>query len=432
MVTTTYPPSWYLDPTGRHELRYWDGARWTENVSDRGVPSVDALPDQPATDPQDVPFGPVQPATALSYADAPVRTPWYRRRGVVIAGAVVLVLIGLRVVSGGNDGTGSQQARTSPAPTYPGALLGLPDSTTGSYDVVEVRSGADATERGTVWGSDIAGYSKVWVSPDGTRAVSEAGTVSVLGSDPTDLNLGHLQEVSFSPDGSRIAFTPDEGGTVRILDIGTGAITDVLQTPCQSYGAFPVMTEVCGNAERALWVDGETLLVWHLAGEMPSRVDCIGPGIASDCEEPWANTYSIVSTSGAIQASVAGDRTPLALRGSTVLLPDGQWVEVAELRAGAMTPKPLPVGALTGSLSPDGTRVVVPGDPWTVVDIRTGGATPLGTAEPLESLGVACFWSPDGQFLAVQDSNDVLVVPMSATPGGWIGPTDFTLIGWAP
>lgn len=29
--------SWFPDPTGRHELRYWDGMRWTEPVSDHGV-----------------------------------------------------------------------------------------------------------------------------------------------------------------------------------------------------------------------------------------------------------------------------------------------------------------------------------------------------------------------------------------------------------
>ncbi len=30
-------PSWSADPSGRHELRYWDGMRWTEHVSDHGV-----------------------------------------------------------------------------------------------------------------------------------------------------------------------------------------------------------------------------------------------------------------------------------------------------------------------------------------------------------------------------------------------------------
>ncbi|WP_378527867.1 AIM24 family protein [Nocardioides vastitatis] len=35
--------AWHPDPTGRHELRYWDGAQWTEHVSDQGVQSVSPL-----------------------------------------------------------------------------------------------------------------------------------------------------------------------------------------------------------------------------------------------------------------------------------------------------------------------------------------------------------------------------------------------------
>ena len=37
------PPMWHRDPSGRHELRYWDGARWTEHVSNAGDPGIDAL-----------------------------------------------------------------------------------------------------------------------------------------------------------------------------------------------------------------------------------------------------------------------------------------------------------------------------------------------------------------------------------------------------
>ncbi len=36
------PAGWHHDPFQRHELRYWDGARWTEHVSDHGVATVDA------------------------------------------------------------------------------------------------------------------------------------------------------------------------------------------------------------------------------------------------------------------------------------------------------------------------------------------------------------------------------------------------------
>ena len=37
----TAPPSWLADPHHRHELRWWDGGRWTEHVSNGGVASTD-------------------------------------------------------------------------------------------------------------------------------------------------------------------------------------------------------------------------------------------------------------------------------------------------------------------------------------------------------------------------------------------------------
>lgn len=38
------PPAgaWHPDPSGRHELRWWDGTRWTDAVSDHGQVSSDA------------------------------------------------------------------------------------------------------------------------------------------------------------------------------------------------------------------------------------------------------------------------------------------------------------------------------------------------------------------------------------------------------
>lgn len=41
------PANWYPDPTGRHQLRYWDGAQWTEHVSTGGATAVDPLTPQP-------------------------------------------------------------------------------------------------------------------------------------------------------------------------------------------------------------------------------------------------------------------------------------------------------------------------------------------------------------------------------------------------
>ncbi|MCV7301920.1 DUF2510 domain-containing protein [Mycobacterium barrassiae] len=35
--------AWHPDPSGRHELRWWDGSRWTEQVSDGGRQSIAPL-----------------------------------------------------------------------------------------------------------------------------------------------------------------------------------------------------------------------------------------------------------------------------------------------------------------------------------------------------------------------------------------------------
>jgi Protein of unknown function (DUF2510) len=58
-------PGWLPDPTGRHQYRYWDGARWTENVADGGVASIDALGQVPPTDSDQSPtVGPTGPSAS--------------------------------------------------------------------------------------------------------------------------------------------------------------------------------------------------------------------------------------------------------------------------------------------------------------------------------------------------------------------------------
>jgi hypothetical protein len=54
--------SWLADPTGRHELRYWDGSTWTDHVSDQGVTGLDpvgAPPVAPGTPPAPEPTAPM-------------------------------------------------------------------------------------------------------------------------------------------------------------------------------------------------------------------------------------------------------------------------------------------------------------------------------------------------------------------------------------
>jgi hypothetical protein len=37
------PPAWHPDPTGRYDLRYWDGRLWTEHVARGGEQATDPV-----------------------------------------------------------------------------------------------------------------------------------------------------------------------------------------------------------------------------------------------------------------------------------------------------------------------------------------------------------------------------------------------------
>lgn len=39
----TPPPGWYPDPTGRHQLRHWDGRAWSAHVSNNGTTGSDPV-----------------------------------------------------------------------------------------------------------------------------------------------------------------------------------------------------------------------------------------------------------------------------------------------------------------------------------------------------------------------------------------------------
>ena len=40
-TVSTTPAGWYPDPSGRYEMRYWDGEKWTEHVSRQGQTFTD-------------------------------------------------------------------------------------------------------------------------------------------------------------------------------------------------------------------------------------------------------------------------------------------------------------------------------------------------------------------------------------------------------
>lgn len=70
------PPAWYPDPSGRFELRYWNGTAWTEHAARGGevvadplqaatAPAAVAAAEQPAADTSQEPYDLLLPAGAV-------------------------------------------------------------------------------------------------------------------------------------------------------------------------------------------------------------------------------------------------------------------------------------------------------------------------------------------------------------------------------
>lgn len=128
MTSSGRPPaSWYPDPSGRHEHRFWDGERWTAHVADNGVTGVDGGAPQPVVQQQVVeqprPVAPpVQPAwtpasgwqttAATGATAAPARSSM--ARGWVFAVAFLVAIVGVgataMVALGGNEKSDSSTA----------------------------------------------------------------------------------------------------------------------------------------------------------------------------------------------------------------------------------------------------------------------------------------------------------------------------------
>jgi hypothetical protein len=115
-------PGWQPDPTGRHDYRYWDGSRWTDDVSDAGATSVDPIgggPPPPTEVQPHVPeYGqPYQPYDGGPSHMGPSSGGSGPSTGLLVAlGLVVLVLVGgivFVLLSGSDDDDDDDTASSS-------------------------------------------------------------------------------------------------------------------------------------------------------------------------------------------------------------------------------------------------------------------------------------------------------------------------------
>lgn len=101
MSTPSTPAGWYADPSGQHEMRYFDGASWTAQVADHGVLGHDGVPDDDRRVPAHVGTAAERPpapwAAGPSVAAPPATAPvWSAGYQAPRAGAAPLASLGQR------------------------------------------------------------------------------------------------------------------------------------------------------------------------------------------------------------------------------------------------------------------------------------------------------------------------------------------------
>lgn len=292
---------WQADPFERHDYRYFDGASWTDLVSDGGEMSNDPLPGVspvvPALQGTAAPQGTVPRGTAVPPAAGPVAATGSRRRlwpwlvGLAAAVGLTALVLAIGVLRWTDDGAIQEEAAvTHTVDVGQGAwAVAVAEDATwvtnlhdGSVDRLDPDDGevtgtvdVDSTPRGVAVGDDA-----VWVA-------SEGGTVTRV--DPSNAEVTDTIEVDGQPSGIAVSdesvwFTDRTHDTVVRIDPDTREVTDTVEL-----GGDPTGVAV---TEDSVWATS-------LADHSVSRID---PETAevTDVIEVQGSPWSVAATDDAV------------------------------------------------------------------------------------------------------------------------------------
>ncbi|MCU0265120.1 MAG: PH domain-containing protein [Actinomycetia bacterium] len=224
--------SWLADPSGTHQLRYWNGTAWTEHVSDAGVtatdpPPADLPPPAPAAAPPPPPPPPATAAAGGSWKDK------------LKAAAAQATAQGKAMADQAKTAVADQQARrTQQWADDPNTLWHGESKTMGSGV-----TGAMARYRITrdrLWiESGLLGTTSEQVPLWAVRDVDVRQSVMNQSKDLGDLVL-HLEDAAYSVDPAGSFSLSGLGGSAR-----SGSVTlDNIEHPYQVYELLqPLISE---------------------------------------------------------------------------------------------------------------------------------------------------------------------------------------------
>ena len=259
------PAGWYADPAGRHEVRYWDGASWTFEVSDQGVRS------------QDAGYRPGPPDAAAAKSERSRGGPggfWTSFSGVLTAIAAVTTAAGgiFFATNGSNN---------SAPPASEQSLIAAVDQA-GVDDFIESNPDPAPGYSDYTTVTDDSGVIRVdvpveWSDMDGSAYVLDDGTEMPAVTVASDLD-GFWG--SYDSPGVEVRATD-----ISVTDVPT-ALAAFAQTECTSYGSQPYEDPAfVGEIELYAECPGTDTVVVVLAAEYKADQDRIAIVVAQLVED---------------------------------------------------------------------------------------------------------------------------------------------------
>jgi hypothetical protein len=243
---------------------------------------------------------------------------------------------------------------------------------------------------------------------------------------------------SFSTDGNYLAYTVFGSG-LYVLNVDSKDAELVQAVRCGEYEEIISVSgtghTVCTGLTGATWLDPDTFFFKYFDGPLPPSFT---PGGENDPGN--VNRMTVMTCEGQEILTMEAPESRLAPWSEGVqVMPGELWVDPEDLAQGIYEPEVLPESALGGNLSPDGRYVLLPGDPWRLLEWRTGRETTLGTRQKPDILS-ACLWSPDQTYVACTGTffpkEGLLIVPLSKEAGGivfqWNAEEEWRLLAWMP
>ncbi len=250
-----WAPGWYADPWTAGQYRYWNGQTWTGETNRWGPSTANAGAQGDATDPWPAAASPI--AGGYGWPDRPAAAPTAslgstRRRGPIVAGIVILVIVlvasaavGYAINSNSHSDTGSA-VQVTPSTTPPGATPSSgPRVTSPPGQVATPDPDASALDDVGLRPSDVPGTRQVAVIRNGNE-LSEATLNLCNGAYPSEARrTARVQEADYDAKGDASL------GTEAVLYRNAAASE-------QAFKELRTVTGACPHKPVASPVGGDT------------------------------------------------------------------------------------------------------------------------------------------------------------------------------